>query len=216
MASEVHNAYDRWAAQYDTDANDTRDLNAQMLRGQKFFREDDTILEIGCGTGLNTEWLAEQVGSVVATDVSEGMLDRARQRLDLETVTLQQMDVMEPWPFDDNAFDCVVSTLVLEHVEALGPIFREARRTLKNGGAFYVSELHPYRQMKGTQAHFEDEANGETVVIEAFMHPVSEFVNEGVRAGFLVQQMGEWQIEKDDDPRLLSIQFRANAVAGEG
>ena len=79
--------------------------------------------------------------------------------------------------------------LVLEHVEALGPAFREARRVLRDGGTFYLAELHPYRQFDGTQTHVEDETTGETVVIDAFTHSVSEFVNTGVEAGFSVQQL---------------------------
>jgi malonyl-CoA O-methyltransferase len=184
-------AYDRWAAQYDADANDTRDLNAEVLRKQTFIEGDDAVLELGCGTGLNTEWLAEQAGQVVATDVSEEMLAHARERLNTDSVSLQALDVTEPWPFEAGRFDAVVATLVLEHVEALGPVFREARRVLRDGGTFYLAELHPYRQFGGTQAHFVDEATGETVVIDAFTHPVSEYVNAGVEAGFDVREMGE-------------------------
>ena len=95
-------------------------------------------------------------------------------------------------PHSRTRFSAVVATLVLEHVEALGPAFREARRVLRDGGTFYLTELHPYRQFDGTQTHVEDETTGETVVIDAFTHSVSEFVNTGVEAGFAVQQMREW------------------------
>jgi malonyl-CoA O-methyltransferase len=209
MATNPRDAYDRWAAQYDTDANDTRDLNAEVLQKQNFIEPNDAVLEIGCGTGLNAEWLAAQAGTVVATDASEEMLARARERLDSDSVRLQTLDVTEPWPFEAGRFDAVVATLVLEHVGVLNPVFREARRVLRDGGTFYLAELHPYRQFDGTQAHFEDEATGETVVIEAFTHPVSEFVNAGVEAGFAVREMGEWQAEGDEHPRLLTVRFGA-------
>lgn len=209
----IPDAYDRWADQYDTDANDTRDLNAEVLRKQTFTETSDAVLELGCGTGLNTEWLAAQVGHVVATDVSDEMIARARERLTPDSVTLQALDVTEPWPFEASRFDAVVATLVLEHVEALGPVFQEARRALRDGGTFYLAELHPYRQYGGTQAHFEDENTGETVVIDAFTHPVSEFVSAGVEAGFAVREMGEWRAEGDEHPRLLTIRFDAEPHA---
>jgi malonyl-CoA O-methyltransferase len=202
-------AYDRWAEQYDTDENATRDLNATVLREQAFLGADDAVLEIGCGTGLNTQWLVEQVGSVVATDFSEKMLEKARSQRSRADVTLQKMDVTEPWPFGQDRFDAVVATLLLEHVERLGFVFREARRVLRPDGAFYLCELHPYRQFGGTQANFEHENSGEVVTIEAFTHPVSEFVNEGLGAGFSVRRMGEWHGPDDDVPRLLSILFGA-------
>lgn len=209
----IPDAYDRWADQYDTDANDTRDLNAEVLRKQTFIETSDAVLELGCGTGLNTEWLAAQAGHGVATDVSEEMLGRARERLDSGSVTLQKLDVTESWPFGANCFDAVVATLVLEHVEVLGPVVREARRVVRDGGTFYLAELHPYRQFAGTQAHFEDEDTGGTVVIDAFTHPVSEFVNAGVEAGFAVREMGEWRAEGDTHPRLLTIRFDAESHA---
>jgi len=213
MATDPKEAYDRWAAQYDTDANDTRDLNAEVLRKQGFVGDNDAILELGCGTGLNTEWLAAQAGPIVATDVSEEMLAQARERLDPEVVTLRTLDVTEPWPFEAGRFDAVVATLVLEHVENLAPVFREARRTLRDGGTFYLAELHPYRQFGGTQAHFEEEATSETVVIDAFTHPVSEFVNAGIEAGFAVREMGEWWADGDEQPRLLTVRFDAEPHA---
>ncbi len=101
----------------------------------------------------------------------------------------------------------VEATLVLEHVEALGPVFRGTRRVLRDGGTFYLAELHPTRQFGGTQAHFEDEATGETVVIEAFTHPVSEFVSAGAKARFSLRGMGEWRADGDEHPRLLTIRF---------
>jgi malonyl-CoA O-methyltransferase len=205
----IRDAYDRWAEQYDTDENATRDLNATVLREQAFLDADDAVLEVGCGTGLNTEWLAEQAGSVVATDFSAEMLETARRRLSGTGVTLRRMDVTGPWPVGPNRFDAVVATLLLEHVERLGFVFREARRVLRPDGAFYLCELHPYRQLGGTKANFDPDASGETVTIDAFTHPVSEFVNEGLDAGFSVRRMGEWHGPDDEVPRLLSILFGA-------
>lgn len=205
--SSIRDAYDQWASQYDSDENATRDLNAEALREQTFFSTDDDVLEIGCGTGLNTQWLAERGGRVVAADFSEAMLEKARTRLSGTDVTLRSMDVTEPWPFDGQQFDIVVSTLVLEHVKRIRHVFREARRVLRPGGRLYLSELHPYRQLGGTQANFDHEVSGENVTIDAFSHPVSEFVNEGLDAGFAVREMGEWYGADDDVPRLLSALF---------
>ncbi len=81
MTTEVRGAYDRWAAQYDSDANTTRDLNVDVLREQTFPQPADEVLEIGYDTGLNTQWLADTGRQVVATDFSEEMLEKAQDCL---------------------------------------------------------------------------------------------------------------------------------------
>jgi 2-polyprenyl-3-methyl-5-hydroxy-6-metoxy-1,4-benzoquinol methylase len=50
----VRNAYNQWANVDDSDSNSTRDLNVKILRQQNFHLADKSVLEIGCGTGLNT------------------------------------------------------------------------------------------------------------------------------------------------------------------
>ena len=49
-------AYNLWSETYDTVENKTRDLEARALR-ESVAGENLDILEIGCGTGKNTEWL---------------------------------------------------------------------------------------------------------------------------------------------------------------
>lgn len=101
----MQDAYDAWAAQYDV--KDPRVLNAEVSRKQDFIESNDDMLELGCGTDLDTEWLAAQAGHIVATDVSDKMLAQARARIDPESVTLQHLDVTESWPFETNRFDTV-------------------------------------------------------------------------------------------------------------
>ena len=61
--AEIARAYDRWARTYDTDANTTRDLDAEVLRRSSLAIDGRDVLELGCGTGKNTGWLAERARS---------------------------------------------------------------------------------------------------------------------------------------------------------
>ena len=90
---DVQAAYDRWAAVYDTDQNPTRDLNGAALRCQPFELGGRAVLEVGCGTGLNTAWLAPRAARVVGVDFSQGMLARARHRIGSLNVLLLMPDV---------------------------------------------------------------------------------------------------------------------------
>ena len=94
-------------------------------------------LEIGAGTGYFTLNLlsAGVLEEAVATDVSQGMLDRLegsaeRLGLSVETVACDA----ESLPFDDDSFDLVFGHAVLHHIPDLGKAFGEFRRVLRPGG----------------------------------------------------------------------------------
>ena len=207
---DVERAYDRWAASYDVDRNATRDLDAAVVRRVPLVLADHTVLELGCGTGKNTEWLAERARRVVGLDISSGMLARARERVPASHVAFVRADVRMPWPVRDAVADVVIGNLVLEHVDTLAPVFAEAARVLRPGGQLFICELHPYRQWNGGQAHFTDAATGQTVHVTAHVHTASDYVNGALAAGLALRHLGEW-IEDDAPggapPRLLSALF---------
>ncbi len=216
-ATDVAHAYDRWAASYDVDRNATRDLDAHVLRHAPLDLADRDVLELGCGTGKNTLWLAEHARTVLALDFSAGMLAQARDRLGgAAHVRFAQHDVRQPWPAPAAGADVVVGNLVLEHVERLAPVYAEAARVLRPGGRLWLCELHPERQRRGGQAHFTDAATGGTVHVPAHRHTVGEYVNDGIAAGLVLRHLGEWLEEgapPDAPPRLLSVLFAKPGAA---
>src|SRR5215208_1175298 len=144
---EIAAAYDLWADTYDTDPNRTRELASAALRqrGSELARRD--VIEVGCGTGRNTQWLAERARSVTALDFSEGMLRQAKARVRPPLARFLHHDIRSAWPLADSSADLVIVMLVPEHIENLGPVFAEAVRTLRSGGEMFLCELHPMRQM---------------------------------------------------------------------
>ena len=208
---DVATAYDRWSATYDSDVNATRDLDAVVLRRSALNLEGKRVVELGCGTGKNTGWIANAAAGVTALDFSAGMLSHARQRVSASHVRFVYHDLRNPWPLEDQSADVIIGNLVLEHVGALAPIFAEAARVLTPGGQLYLCELHPYRQLRGGQAHFADAATGQVVALAAYLHSTSEYVNTGIAAGFTLDALGEWTEGEADEPappRLLSLLFR--------
>jgi len=161
--SDVAQAYDRWSRRYDDDHNATRDLDARVVRQSPLHLGGARVLELGCGTGKNSEWLAAQARELVALDFSPGMLDVARRRVSAAHVRFVEHDITRAWPVEAASVDVVVGNLVLEHLPDLQPVFSEAARVLRPGGELFLCELHPYRQLRGGQAHFEDAETNETV-----------------------------------------------------
>jgi malonyl-CoA O-methyltransferase len=206
----VSGAYDRWAASYDADRNATRDLDAHVVRRSSIDIAGRDVLELGCGTGKNTVWLAERARHVVAMDFSEQMLARARERVTATNVEYIRHDVRDPWPVAPISVDIVIGNLILEHVENLAPVYAEAARVLRSPGQLFLCELHPYRQLRGGQAHFTDAQTGQTIHVTAHVHTVSEYVNDGLSAGLTLTALNEHIEENaaaDAPPRLISLLF---------
>jgi ubiquinone/menaquinone biosynthesis C-methylase UbiE len=207
----VEHAYDTWADTYDRDENRTRDLDALVLRQQPLRLTDAAVLELGCGTGKNTSWLAQVARQVVALDFSEGMLSKARERISSKNVQFIKHDLTLAWPLQSESQDVVVGNLVLEHLRDLDPVFREAQRVLRSGGQLFLCELHPFRQLRGSQAHFHRTDTGERQPVTAFVHHVSDYINSGLSAGLALESVGDWC---DQDaappalPRLFSTRWR--------
>jgi malonyl-CoA O-methyltransferase len=208
---DASGAYDRWAASYDEDRNATRDLDAIVLRAVPLDLGGREVVEVGCGTGKNTTFLAERARRVVAMDFSAEMLERARTRVDAANVEYRRHDIREPWPLPAASADAVIGNLVLEHVEDLRAVYTAAARVLRPGGQLFFCELHPFRQLRGGQAHFTDAATGETIHVLAHVHTVSEYVNAGIGAGLALVQLGE-HLESGasagSPPRLISVLFQ--------
>src|SRR5437868_9736518 len=130
----VARAYDRWAAQYDSDRNATRDLDAEVVRGAPLRIAGRRVLELGCGTGKNSVWLASAARELVALDFSAGMLAVARERVGVANARFVEHDIRARWPVGDGEIDVVVGNLVLEHVHDLAPVYAEAARVLAPSG----------------------------------------------------------------------------------
>jgi ubiquinone/menaquinone biosynthesis C-methylase UbiE len=208
---DVRAAYAAWAGSYDSSENRTRDLDGVVLRQHELDIAGRDVVEIGCGTGKNTEWLAEHAASVVALDLSPEMLAKARKRVTSSHVSFLEHDIQRTWPLPDESVNAVIGNLVLEHVSNLRIIFHEAQRVLRSNGTLFICELHPFRQHLGGQAQYTDEKSGARHKIEAYIHELSEYVNSGIDAGLQLARIGEWADDQDRassaPPRLLSLLF---------
>jgi ubiquinone/menaquinone biosynthesis C-methylase UbiE len=203
-------AYNNWASIYDTAENKTRDLEAKALI--EIFAKSNfiNVLEIGCGTGKNTEWLMKISKQVTSVDFSEGMIEKAKEKIKSKNVIFKKFDIRDNWDFENNKFDLITCSLILEHIENLDFVFNRVSENLTDGGLFYIGELHPFKQYSGSKARF-DNANG-TVVLDCYLHNISDFYESAKRNNLLCKELIEWF---DDDvkiniPRLLTMVFKKN------
>lgn len=205
--SSIRNAYNNWSETYDTVENKTRDLDAKALKAATDSIEFRDALEIGCGTGKNTECLAGIAKRLTAVDFSEGMLEKARNKVHAPNVSFQQMDITTGWQLTANSFDFACCNLILEHVKDLHFVFTEAARVLRPGGHFFISELHPFKQYTGSKARFEKE--GELIILDTYLHHTSEYLSAAKAANLSLVDLTEWFDDDNKDlPRILALLFR--------
>lgn len=207
----IQDAYTDWSITYDSDHNLTRDLDQLATKETLANLRYRTVLEVGCGTGKNTILLSQLGDRVCALDLSVGMLEQAKRKVQSNRVLFAVADLTKAWPCKTESVDLIVCNLVLEHVRDLSVIFSEAHRSLVAGGQFFISELHPFRQYQGTKANFQ--RGPDTIEIQAFVHHLSDFTEGAAQNGLSVQSFREWWHEADQNkpPRLVSFLFEKRA-----
>jgi ubiquinone/menaquinone biosynthesis C-methylase UbiE len=204
---DIANAYNSWSSQYDTNDNKTRDLEAlalqKILQGKSFKH----CLEIGCGTGKNTALLLSICDQITAIDLSKGMLDIAKNKIQSDKVNFIEVDITNDWTFAKHTYDLVTFSLMLEHIEDLDAVFQKVSKVTTVGSWVYIGELHPFKQYAGSKARFETESG--TQVVTCFNHHVTDFIQASNASGFQLIQLDEQFDDADRSqlPRILNLVF---------
>lgn len=99
------------------------------------------VLELGAGNAamwINHKEEISRFSQLVLSDMSEGMLSEARERLgELPNVDYKVIDIQDI-PYEDNSFDIVIANCMLYHVPDINKAVAEVRRVLKPSGYFYA------------------------------------------------------------------------------
>ena len=162
--------HDEWASGVDVNEIDvvsifeacTMPENRKIMEWLKDVR-DKEILELGCGLGEASTYLALCGANVTATDLSSGMLEVANKLALKNGTSIKTIKCdADSLPFPDNQFDIVYCSNLLHHVD-IEITVKEIYRVLKNGGVFVAWEplahnpaINIYRRM-ATEVRTEDE-----------------------------------------------------------
>ena len=146
------------------------------------------VLDIGAGTGRLTLQLAKRGAEVTAVDISEEMLKKLRSKN--EEVRIVIADA-EDLPFDNDAFDIVVSAFLVVHLKDPTRFFDEVYRVLKDGGTFLVTNINQKDPPKVKTRHGE-------IIIESFYHrpekirEILESLAFGIEKEIMIEEKGVW------------------------
>jgi ubiquinone/menaquinone biosynthesis C-methylase UbiE len=134
------------------------------------------VLDLGCGYGWHCIYAWEQgADEVVGTDISENMLEVAREKTKSFSGVSLIKSAMEDLNFCDGEFDVVLSSLAFHYVRDFEDMVRKIYRWLSVGGYFVFSVEHPVFTAYGSQDWYYDESGN-------ILHfPVDNYYYEGER-----------------------------------
>ena len=117
---------------------------SQLLHHDSIFLPPGTVLEVGCGTGSQTQIIAKNNPECrfVSVDISEESLAAARRLVSAENITNVEFQTADIYnlAFDDETFDHVFVCFVLEHLAEPALALAGLKRVLKSGGSITVIE----------------------------------------------------------------------------
>lgn len=135
----VEKTYDRLASTYDQIFGPVFNPGRKRVVALMNCQPGDRILEVGVGTGLSLQYYPRDV-KVTGIDVSEKMLERARQQIrqhELENADIQTMDA-QALSFEDSSFDKVAAMYVASVVPDPKRMVEEMKRVCRPGGDIFI------------------------------------------------------------------------------
>ena len=160
--------FSRFAEHYDSYAG-IQNLTAAKLIGQLTFREYNSILDIGCGTGNYTLMLQNKFPSaaITAMDISEQMIEVARQKLQKTKVDFLTADAETAQL--ENSFELITSNACFQWFDDLEQTLAKYKNRLTDDGTILFSMFGPstYCQLRQVLEHFDDSCD--TISSTAFI-----------------------------------------------
>ena len=166
-------------------------------------------LEIGFGTGLNLPHYPAAVSKLTVIDSEDMLRERVARRIAECPIPVvrMQLDAQGCLPFDDHAFDSVVTTFTLCSIADTAPALAEIRRVLKPGGRFIFFEHG--RSDDAEVARRQDRFNPLQKIIGVGCN-LNRKIDELIAAGgFRIVELDRFLMP--ETPRLLSEMYRGIA-----
>lgn len=154
--------YKDWDKEYELGTHWEDKPSKYMGHFEKYLSTGDLILDAGCGTGRDCQYLSDKGYRLIGTDLSESAIKKAKER---NLPCDFRIESIENNSFSDDSFDKIYCGHVL-HSTDLEKAVSELHRILKPDGTLFVvmyestiyedgSEQHPSRSHEGITSLFE-------------------------------------------------------------
>ncbi len=201
---DVAHRFSKAAVQYNSIAGIQRIIAKQALANLPIDLQG-TVLDIGCGTGIHTQTLANKGAAATGVDIAEGMLAQARKMYsDPIFVEGSAVDL----PFSDSQFSTVFSSMALQWVSDTRLVANEIARVLEKSG---IAELAimvagSFNELKTARKV------AQLPQAETYMPTTSQWVNGFKQSGLSLQRV----ITKDYVDTHCDIMSLLRSVKGVG
>ncbi|MBO0440356.1 class I SAM-dependent methyltransferase [Candidatus Enterococcus ikei] len=134
-----------------------------------------TVLDLGCGYGWHCRYAVEMgAAKVIGIDLSERMLDKAKEMTDSPIISYHLMG-MEEIDGLNETFDVVISSLALHYVPSFEEIAKKVNDCLNPNGDFIFSTEHPIFTAQGTEDWIYNQEG------QPMYWPVDRYFDESIR-----------------------------------
>jgi SAM-dependent methyltransferase len=179
--------YRAWAETYDEPGNQLVDLEQPVVHDILRGLPVGIALDVACGTGRHTRYLAELGHRVVGVDSAQAMLDRAAGNV--PAAGLSRAD-LHRLPIPDDVVDVVVCALALTHVPDLAAALAELVRVLRPGGHLVISDSRGLFGYVGTPVPVRT-GDGEAGVLPHWNRLTSDYLAAALPLGLQVRRCVE-------------------------
>jgi ubiquinone/menaquinone biosynthesis C-methylase UbiE len=169
-------AYDLWCENYDAQpGNLMLDMDEQVFAGLlgNLNLSKRQVADIGCGTGRHwSKILSKGPSGLTGFDVSPGMLDRLKEKFpEAHTYTITD-NLFSVIP--DAAYDVIVSTLTVAHIENIDEALQAWCRLLKPNADIIITDFHPNALAFGGKRTFQHHHT--SIAIKNFVHTLPDII----------------------------------------
>jgi 2-polyprenyl-3-methyl-5-hydroxy-6-metoxy-1,4-benzoquinol methylase len=129
--------WDKTANKYDQEEKKDEEIRIKIIeKTKKYLKISDNVLDYGCGTGLISNEIADNVKMIHAIDTSSKMIEIAKKKADRRKI--ENIDYVHSTIFDEkykrSSFDVILVFYILHLLEDTHEVLQRINELLKPGG----------------------------------------------------------------------------------
>jgi len=140
--NQAHQFFERVAPEWRTLRHELAEDESCVERVLQSVEPNETVVDLGCGSGALLERLLPRTGSTIGVDYSQAMLAEARRALGDRVAQVDlRIGSLEHLPLADESVDLAVAYMVCHHLPTPSEALADAARVLKPGGRLLIVDL---------------------------------------------------------------------------